>query len=41
MTQSTDEIFAELNRVHDRPSAIAAAERLAQWYREQIGRAHV
>jgi hypothetical protein len=32
MTDSTNEIFEELNRVNDRTSAIAAAERLAAWF---------
>lgn len=35
MTDSTDDIFQELTRVHDRASALAAAERLAGWFRDR------
>lgn len=35
MTDSIDEIFDELNRVHDRGAAVAAAEKLAAWFRDR------
>ena len=35
MTDSTNDIFEQLNRVDDRASAIAAAEKLAAWFRDR------